>query len=161
METEKRSVTHVPPGEGESVWAVGDTYTFKAVGENTGGNLLFFEASIPPQGGPPPHIHHREDEAYYVLEGALEILDGDRTFTASAGSFVYIPRGTLHRFKNKGTEPARMVVLCTPAGFEGFLREVSQPAKEGETAPPPGREDIEKALAAGPKYGLETPPPPE
>lgn len=160
METTDRRGVHVPPGEGKSLWVVGDTYTFKGVSENTGGAFLLFEANIPPQAGPPPHIHHREDEAYYVLEGDIEVLDGDRTFVAGAGSFVFLPRGGLHRFKNVGTQTARMLIMATPAGLDEFFAEVGQPAREGETAPPLGPEEIERLLAAAPKYGLEIPPPP-
>jgi mannose-6-phosphate isomerase-like protein (cupin superfamily) len=93
-----------------------------AVGADTSGALMLLEGTISPQLGP-PHIHYREDEFYYVLEGEFEILDGDRTFIASAGSFVHIPRGTLHRFKNVGATPARMLVFFTPAGMENFFFE--------------------------------------
>ncbi len=148
METSKQQAVHVPPGEGKSLWVVGDTYTFKGVTENTGGALLFFEASIPPQAGPPTHIHHREVEAYYVLEGDIEFLDGERAFVAGAGSFVFLPRGGLHRFKNVGAETARMLGMATPTGLEEFFAEVGQPAREGETAPPLGPEEIERILAA-------------
>ncbi len=87
METSKKGrAVHVPPDEGESLWVVGDTYTFKGVTENTAGALLLFEASILPQCGPPPHIHHREDEAYCVLEGDIEVMEGDSTSVAGAGS---------------------------------------------------------------------------
>jgi quercetin dioxygenase-like cupin family protein len=161
METVAKGAVHVPAGEGESVWLVGDTYTFKATSENTNGSLVSLEATVPPQGGPPPHIHHREDESFYLLEGELEFLGGERTFVASAGSFVYLPKGTLHAFKNVGTEIARMVVLITPAGMDRFFFEVGRPAFEGGIAPPPGPEDIEKILAASAKYGLEVLPPPE
>lgn len=160
MEATDRRVVHVSPGEGESLWVVGDTYTFKGVSKNTGGAFLLFEASIPPQAGPPPHIHHQEDEAYYVIEGDIEVLDQDRTFVAGAGSFVFLPRGTLHRFKNVGTQTARMLIMATPAGLEEFFEEVGQPAREGEIAPPLGPEEIKRILAAAPKYGLEIPPPP-
>ena len=93
-----------------------------------------------------------------MLEGELEILDGGRTFVARAGSFVLIPKGTAHAFKNVGTETARMLVVMTPAGFEGFLEEAGRPAGEG-TAPPPGPEDIEKGIAAAPKHDIEILPP--
>jgi mannose-6-phosphate isomerase-like protein (cupin superfamily) len=152
-------VRHIPAGEGQSIWIVGDTHTLKAVGEDTNGAYMLLEVSVSPQAGPPPHIHHREDEFYYVLEGELEILDGDRTFIASAGSYVYIPRETLHRFKNVGEAPARMLVFFTPAGMEGFFLEVGMPAQEGGTAPPLGPEEIERTLAAAPKYGMEFPLP--
>lgn len=88
METSGQRGVHVPPGEGESLWVVDDTYTFKDVIENTGGALLLFEASSPPQGGPPPHVHHQEDEAYYVLEGAIEVL-----MTHARGAREVVRRG--------------------------------------------------------------------
>ena len=162
METKQAGgVRHVPADEGRSIWIVGDTYTFKAVSEDTGGAYTLFEASIPPQSGPPPHIHHWEDEAYYILEGEFEILDNDHMITASAGSFVHIPKGTLHRFKNVGETTATMLILFTPAGMEGFFFEVGLPAREGGSAPPLGPEEIARTLAVAPKYGMEVLPPPE
>lgn len=159
METKRAGIKHVPPGEGPSIWITGDTHTFKAVGADTNGAYMLLEGTISPQLGPPPHIHHREDEFYYVLEGDFEILDGDRTFIASAGSFVHIPRGTLHRFKNVGATPARLLVFFTPAGMENFFFEAGLPAQEGGAAPPFGPEEIQRTLAAASKYGMEFPLP--
>jgi quercetin dioxygenase-like cupin family protein len=113
-------VLHVRRGEGEQLWVVGDTYTFKLTARETGGRLLAWEAEIPPEAGPPPHIHHAQLEAYYVLEGELTILDDDRTFTARAGDFVYIPPGAVHAFRNASTRPARMLIWMSPAGLEKF-----------------------------------------
>jgi hypothetical protein len=90
-----------------------------------------------------------------VLEGELEVLAGEQNFTARAGSYVYIPRGTLHRFKNVGNRASRMLVLLTPAGFENFLFEVGQPARPGESAPPLGPEELQRTIAAAPKHHLE------
>ena len=105
METKQAGgVRHVPPGEGRSIWIVGDTYTFKAVGEDTNGAYMLFEGEIPLRSGPPPHIHHWEDEAYYILDVQVEIFDNDHTFVAGAGSFVHFPRGTLHRFTDLNTD---------------------------------------------------------
>ncbi len=160
METGDQRGVLVPPGEGGSVWAVGDTYTFKATTENTGGALFVMEASVPPQGGPPPHVHHRTDEAFYIQEGELEMLVGGDTYPAGAGSFVFIPKGTVHRFRNVGTRDAKMLGMMTPAGFEGFLEEIGRPAGEG-AAPPTTPEDIEKGIAAAPKYDIEILPPEE
>src|SRR5919199_6496367 len=147
METKQAAARHLRAGEGRSIWIVGDTYTFKAVGANTNGALMLFEGTVSPQLGPPPHIHHREDEFFYVLEGEFEILDGDRTFMASAGSFVHIPKGTLHRFKNVGATPAKMLVLFTPAGMENFFFEAGLPAPGGGSPPPLGPEEIGRTLA--------------
>ncbi len=90
----------------------------------------------------------------------MEVREGDRTFVAGGGSFAFVPRGVVHGFKNVGTEPARMLIMATPAGLERFFEEVGQPARAGETAPPPGPEEIERSLAAAPKYGQEVLPPP-
>lgn len=92
--TEGRGALHVPPGEGRSFWLLGELYTAKAVGEGTDGEFAFVEAITPPQAGPPPHIHHREDETFWVLEGKFMV--GDRTVRAPAGSFVHAPKGIPH-----------------------------------------------------------------
>ncbi len=151
----RQGVRHLPPGEGKAVWVVGDTYTFKAIGEETGGAFSLVEGTVAPQAGPPPHIHLREDEFYYVLEGELEVLDGERTFTASTGSYVYIPRNTLHAFKNVRETPARVLIGFTPAGFEGFFFATGEPAKEGASPPPFGAAEIERIGRFAPEYGLE------
>jgi quercetin dioxygenase-like cupin family protein len=109
---------HVPAGEGPTTWFSGDTYTIKASRESTDGSLGLVEATVPPGGGPVAHAHTRTDEAFYVLSGELEILDGGRTFVARAGDFVFIPRGIRHRFKNTGVHGARMLFMFTPGGEE-------------------------------------------
>jgi len=85
----------------------GELYTSKVVSEDTGGAFALAEAITPPEGGPPPHVHHREDEAFYVLEGELEFMTEDGTIRAGAGSFVHVPKGTLHTYKNVGMTSAR------------------------------------------------------
>ena len=159
METELRAAMHVPPDEGRSLHLSGDTYTFKALGEDTGGSLVLLEARVPPLGGPPPHIHHAEDEFFWLLEGELEFLTNGRTFTANAGSFVYVPKGTTHCFKNMGTQTTRMLAAFTPAGIEGMFFEVGRPATEGSSPARPDQEEIEKLLAAAPRYNVEILPP--
>jgi len=118
---------HVPAGEGPTTWFAGDTYTIKASRESTNGSLGLVDATVPPGGGPVAHIHTRTDEAFYVLSGQVEILDGARTFIAGTGDFVFIPRGTRHRFKNTGVHGARMLFLFTPGGDEGVFRYGDEP----------------------------------
>ena len=154
----QQHVSQMAPGEGRAVHMSGDTYTFKAVAERSDGMLTLFEAIVPPGGGPPPHIHHRELEYYYVLEGALEIMDGDETFTAPAGTFVTIPKGALHRFKNVGAEPAKMLLLFTPGGIERMFFAIGKPATPGSAPSPPDAAEVERVLAIGPEYGMEVPP---
>lgn len=152
--TEPR-VLHVPRGEGRAVWVVGDTYTFKAVSKDTNGQLFAWEAEIPPHAGPPAHVHLNQFESYYVIEGELEVLDGATTFAATAGSFVYIPAGAVHAFRNRTDRPVRMLIWMTPGGFEDFFLEVGQPARPGEKAPLLGPDEGEKMGRAASKYGLQ------
>jgi mannose-6-phosphate isomerase-like protein (cupin superfamily) len=152
----ERSVVYVPAGKGPSICVAGDTYTIKASRENTTGTLAFLEASVPPGAGPKPHVHTREDEAYYILSGELEILNRNQTFVAGPGDFIFIPRGILHRFRNPGIHTARMVFLFTPAGFDDFLMEVGKPARPGLPSAPWLPEDDDRIAAAGPRYGRRT-----
>ena len=156
-----RPVRHVPAGEGRAIWLVGDTYTFKATADDTNGAFTLWEAIVPPQAGPPPHIHHWQDEGYYILEGQLEVLDHDRTIAASAGSFVHIPRGRLHEFKNPGPTETRMLIFMTPGGFEQLLFAASDPVVAGGSPSPLRQEQIETLLELAPHHGYELPPPPQ
>jgi quercetin dioxygenase-like cupin family protein len=83
----------VPPGEGHTLMLVGGRYTFKASGEDTGGAYALIEMVLPPGSGPPPHIHEREEESFYILEGTLQFQVGGESVTAGAGAYVKTPRG--------------------------------------------------------------------
>jgi quercetin dioxygenase-like cupin family protein len=126
------------PGEGETVEGpAGGPLTFKARGERSGGALLALENVIALGDGPPLHRHEREDEAWYVIEGDLRFQLGDEIAAAPAGSFVFVPRGTPHCFKNAGGSPARILVLFTPAGMEGFFDRfaaLAEPARARSSA---------------------------
>jgi hypothetical protein len=82
-----------------------------------------------------------------------------RTSVVGAGTFVNIPKGILHTYKNAGTTPARFLGMVAPSGFEGFFKEIGEPARD-RSSPPSGQPDVEKIMATAPKYGLEIPPPP-
>ena len=129
-----RGAVHVPAGQGQTTWFAGDTYTIKASADSTSGSFGLIEATVPPGGGPVAHTHIGNDEAFYVLSGELEILDGSWTFVARAGDFVFIPRGIRHRFKNTGVHGARMLFMFTPAGVEGVFRYGDEP-QPGHPAP--------------------------
>ena len=146
----------LPAGQGRSIWVVGDRYTIKASGRDTGGAFALFEAIVPPGGGPPPHIHHRESEAFYMLEGELSFHADGREFTATPGGWVTLAKGSLHYFKNTTTQDAKMLILVTPAGLEDFFLEVGREARADDPGPVrPTPNDIEKLIAVAPKYGLE------
>jgi len=149
-----------PAGTGPAVWGPGDLYTFLATGKETNNAFFQFEAVVPPGGGPPPHKHSREDESFYIVRGSLEIVLGDTTVQAKAGDFVFIPRGTAHRFKNVGKDTAVQLVTFVPAGMENYFNEVFPVVSDRSAAPPPVTEDlIRKLKEHAPKYGLEFPPP--
>jgi quercetin dioxygenase-like cupin family protein len=148
-------------GEGRSIWVVGDRYTIKCSGNDTGGAFALIEAVVTPGNGPPPHIHSREDEAFYVLEGEIQFHADGSDFTTTSGTWVTLARGSLHYFKNNGSTPARMLVLVTPSGLENYFLEIGREALPGETEPVlPTPEDIQKIRETAPKYGLEIGLPP-
>ena len=151
-------MTHPPllrqPGEGKAVAVVGDVYRFLATGDETDGRYAMFEACVPPGGGPPPHIHSREEESFYVLEGEITFQVGDERIVAKAGTFANMPIGSLHSFRNDTDKLARMIVSVVPAGLEKMFLEVGQPVTFGQ-APPPSKAEIDKLLAVAPNYGIE------
>jgi quercetin dioxygenase-like cupin family protein len=156
----RNEVQYVPAGTGPAYWGPGNQLTFLITGKETGGAFFLAEMSVPPGGGPPPHIHRREDESFHLLEGTLTVQVGGNTITASAGDFVYLPRGIVHSFKNTGDGTAKALVLTTPAGLENYFAEVFDPAGDrSATPPPPSKEMLARAMATAPRYGLELLPP--
>lgn len=151
---------HSGPGEGAAYSGVGDVYRILATGEQTGGVYTLCETRVLPDNGPPPHIHHREDEAFFIVEGEVTFQLGDRTVKCTAGSFVQGPRGIPHAFKNTGKTPARILVYVTPPGFEHFMKEFATPLPSFASPPRPVTpQDVEKLRAIAPKYGIEILPP--
>ena len=153
------SVAYVAPGRGGSVW-IGDRelVTFKQTGADTGGLFALLEVTGLPGSGPPPHIHRRVDELYRVLEGELEVFDGDRTFTAEADSVFRIPKGTPHAWKDGAAEPATTLLFICPAGFEGVFEEAGVPATDPSSPPtPPNEEYLQRMLDLGREYETEYP----
>jgi quercetin dioxygenase-like cupin family protein len=160
-DTTSGTTTFVPPGEGKSFWTQGGHMaTFKITSEDTGGAYTITEETWPPQVGPPPHIHHTQEEIFYVLQGEMEFVTDGTTTRATAGSVVRISRGVLRDYRNVGSEPARVLVLFAPGGFEGFFEEVGELVTDS-SAPPEGPPDVERLVAAAAKYGAEIPPPPQ
>lgn len=147
---------HRPLATGPAYWGPGDRYTFLVTGEESGGAYFAMEAYVPPGGGPPPHTHTREDETFYLLEGQIEFLLGEETIVGGVGDFVNVPRGTVHCFRNTGTETARMVLTFTPAGIEGFFEETLEPAPTASQDVPDNVEEVAaRYVEAAPRYGME------
>src|SRR6478736_6328324 len=149
------------PAEGRAFGVVGDVYRFLVTGDETGGRYALWETVVAPGGGPPPHTHSREEEGFYVLDGEVTFRHGDEVIRAGPGTFLNMPVGSLHTFRNDTARPARMLVSVAPAGLERMFAEVGQPvAPDAVTAPPPTPEDIQRLLAAAPRYGIDIRLPP-
>ncbi len=139
-----------------SVWYSGWLLTFLATGQDTQGQFALMELVARKGNVPPPHIHHREDETFYVLEGEMTFSVGDRTIKATPGTAVFLPRDVVHSFVIE-SEQVRILALVTPAGGEGFFKEVSVPAPS-MTLPPPTEtpySEIQKMMALAPTFGIE------
>ena len=149
----------VMPQEGDVVTVAGDVVTFKALGQNTQGQYALVEIACEPEVGTPPHIHGREDEAFYILEGEVQFRLDDQITLATPGTFLHSPKGQKHSFKNTGTTRSRMLCWVTPAGLEMFFAEVGRPVADPLNPPVPDQAAINKLLEAAPKYGLTILPP--
>ena len=144
------------PTEGRTIAVVGDVYRFLATGDDTHGTYAAWEAIVPPGGGPPPHVHTREEEGFYILEGEITLHAGDQKIVATPGMFVNMAIGMPHSFKNESKQPAKMLIMVAPAGLENMFLEVGVPLAEGSTtALPPTQDEIEKLLKVAAKYGIE------
>src|SRR5215469_10167206 len=139
-----------------SVWYNGSLMTFLATGEDTHGQFALIEAVARRGNVPPPHIHHREDEIFYVLEGEIVVSVGDHNIRGTPGTVIFLPRNVRHSFTIE-SETSRMLVLVTPSGFEAWFKEFSVPART-MTLPPtsePAYNEVQRMLEAAPRYGLE------
>lgn len=132
-----RSFTVLPPGEGPTVSAGGNQLTFKIVREDSCGDLMMVEYIVPAGfPGPALHVHEHTDEAFYVLDGVLTVTVGDDPVSLTAGGMVFVPRGVAHTFANVSNSPVSMLIIMTPAGFEGYFREMARLAESGLLADP-------------------------
>jgi len=157
----KATLIHVSPGEGAAFSAAGDVYRVLAGGDQTGGVYALSEIRVSPNNGPPPHVHSREDESFFVLEGEVTFQIGAETIVAKPGTFIQGPRGIPHAFRNNGEGAARMLVFVAPPGFEKFVNEFAQPVPSFDSpAISMDQKEVERLLAAAPKYGIQILPPP-
>lgn len=158
--TNPASPIALQPGQGEALWFLGSLAIIKASARATGGRVAIIENLAPRGHGSPLHVHHREDEWFYVIEGDLTFCVGGRIIEAPAGSFVYGPRDIPHTFIVSSSQ-SRFLVVTEPAGFEEFVRALSEPAQtlalppETVKMPPP-----ERMMAAAAEYGIDIMGPP-
>ncbi len=145
--------------DAEAIWFIGTLALIKGLAGGTGAALATVEFIHPPRFATALHVHHRADEAFYVLAGAMRGVCGDQEWSGMTGSFVWLPRGIPHGYAVDGDETLRTLAITAPAGFDRFVVEAGEPAQE-RILPPPGPPDLVKLEAAGVKYGIETVGPP-
>lgn len=148
------------PDEGEALWFLGALATVKASAETTAGRVAVIEHRSPRGSGSPLHVHSREDEWFYVIDGELTFWVGGEVTVAPAGTFVYGPRDVPHTFLVSSDE-ARFLLVTEPAGFEDFMRAIAQPAERLEI-PPPATEppDVEALASLAATFGIDIVGPP-
>jgi mannose-6-phosphate isomerase-like protein (cupin superfamily) len=141
--------------EGEARWWFASLAEVKATAEQTGGLLSIVQITEAPNAAAPLHVHHREDESFWILDGEVTFEVGDATIHASAGDFLFGPRGVPHRY-TVGSAGCRMLFIMTPGGFENLVRDMSVPARE-RTLPPPSDDepDWEHVAAVAKANGCE------
>jgi len=148
------------PDEGTAIWHLDTLMTFKALSEDTGGRLCAWEQLLPHRSSPPLHVHHADDEAWFVLDGSLTFQVGDAFWTAEAGAFVWAPRGLQHTFR-VDSPTARLLALAVPGGFDRFAQATGRPADAPTLPPPPdGPPDMGRLVAAAREHGVEVLGPP-
>jgi quercetin dioxygenase-like cupin family protein len=154
------------PGEGEAWWWMGGLATVKATAEQTGGRYTLVEILVPefPMEESLLHVHHFEDEGFYILEGEMTFYVGEKTIKARPGSYLFGPKDIPHAF-SVDSGPARLLFILSPAGMEGLIREMGEPAKSLSIPPPPeeppDEAEMGRLMAIATKYGGEMlgPPP--
>ena len=127
------------PGQGKKVDRPSGVQTMKVAGEEVNGSFGLWESEI--SGGPGPHIHHKEEEAFYVLAGEVMFRAGGQQQLGRPGTFLHVPRGVPHHFKNESTEPARLLIWFSPAGIEVMMEKMAA--------------DPDNYKAIGMEYGVE------
>ncbi|HEX7537382.1 MAG TPA: cupin domain-containing protein [Dermatophilaceae bacterium] len=155
--TNGKSGLHVADGDGDAWWFLATRMRILADSALTGGALTLLLQDAPAGFGPPRHVHTDEDEAFFVLDGAMHIECGDQQWEAGPGSFTWLPRAVAHTFIV--TRPGRVLQLTTPAGFESFVADVGTRAS-GPGLPPPTEPDIPRLASSAAKHGTTLVGPP-
>lgn len=167
--TEQPAATAVvmrQPGQGPATWALGSLFEHLLGAEHTDGSLGVSLVTQPPGTATPLHVHTREAEAFFVLEGHITYRAGEQLYELREGCFIYLPTDLPHAFRVRGSTAARYLAVTTPAGLMSLYDEVGIPAPQHRIPGgdgPPMQEQVPAWLQAAPRYGLQIlgPPIPE
>jgi quercetin dioxygenase-like cupin family protein len=147
--------------EKEALNWMGELAIIHTTGKETGGNFCIVELYATKEGSPPWHVHHREDEGFYVIDGELTISVGDKTYKAKSGDYLLAPKDVPHMYTVDSPGHARILMICSPAGFEECVRAMSTPTTSLVPPDPETIEiDYEKVINVAAQYGIEFVEPP-
>ena len=149
-----RSAFAVNTREAPAYVSAGELFLMLAGAEQTGGAFGLMEGVIRRGAEPPPHVHHREDESFFVLDGSLRLRVGDDRFSATPGSFVFCPRDVPHLLTLE-TDEVRLLTLVTPGGLESFFVELGEPAPDRTLPSELPELDVERVVTLAGHYGAE------
>ncbi|MGY4101483.1 quercetin 2,3-dioxygenase [Nocardia sp. R16R-3T] len=157
MDEKQESAVLVTASERETVWFGSSLVDIIAGGEQTGGAYAIFEMLGPPGDEVPLHLHTEEEEAFLIIDGELTIWVGDQTRALQPGDYALMPRNVAHCYSVTSDIPARWLAITSPAGFEGYTREISTPATERRLPDPMplDSEVLAKLATAAKKYGVQ------
>ena len=145
----------VSSDEGEARWWFGTLAVIKTTAAETDGQLTIVEVTSPPGFEAPLHVHHRDDEGFWILEGSVTFEVGDTTIEARAGDYIFGPRNIPHRY-TAGDSGCRMLFIMVPGGMEDIIRATSEPARSLSVPPPSDEEpDIDAIKAIVKQHGYE------
>ena len=148
MQTTNQKATVAAAGQGKKFNVLGHSVTNVLAKQNTDGNYYVFEVVTPPGLGIPPHVHDREDELIYVVEGEFGIMLGDKQFSAKAGDEIFFPRHIPHAFQNIGSKAGKTLWTVVPGGnFEEFFEKLG--------ALPAGEPDLKVVTEIFAAYGMK------
>jgi quercetin dioxygenase-like cupin family protein len=155
QETQVLEPLHVSSTAGEARWWFDSLAIIKASSESTGGQMSILEITEPPNSVAPLHVHHHEDEAFWILDGDVTFEVGGNRIEAHTGDYVFGPRDIPHRYF-VGPNGCRMLFVMTPGGFDQMVTEMSAPATNRALPPPSNQEpDWAHIAAVARKYGNE------
>lgn len=139
--------------EGELLNVLGISVRIKVSSVESGGGMSLFVTDDPPRLGPPLHVHRKEDETFFVIEGDYRVRVGDDVTTLEKGQSAFLPCGIPHTYANAGTTHGKLLVITTPGGFENFFRDIDALCRAGQPTP-------DALNAVGAKHGLDFVGPP-
>jgi mannose-6-phosphate isomerase-like protein (cupin superfamily) len=142
--------------EKEALNWLGELAIIHATGKETNGKYCIIELYATKEGSPPWHVHHREDEGFFVIDGEFTVSIGDKSFKATRGDYLLAPKNIPHKYTVESPGHARILMICSPAGFEDAVRAMSTPALS--LVPPHPKEadiDFDKVSDILGQFGLE------